>query len=87
MRTHTILHTFINRHGKLESDINCGFNGASDEDARNVFDSHVRFAEDAWLTGDTWNGTPIRITAIMLVDANDKVLGEWHHEPAMAGAA
>lgn len=85
--SHQILHTFINRHGALETRVNCGFVGATDEEAKATFNDHVHLANYAWTEGKTWNGTPVRITGIVLVDANENVLAQWTHVPEMEVAA
>ena len=85
--THSILHTIINRHGKLEARVSTRCHGATDEEAQAVFDDHVRHAKHAWRKGRTWNGVPVRITAILLVDAADAVLAEWAYTPEVQEAA
>lgn len=85
--THNIIHMFINRHGKLETRVSTRCHGATDEEAQAVFDDHVRLAEHTWRKNRTWNGVPVRITAIVLVDAGDNALAEWTYEPEMQEAA
>lgn len=80
-RSHHIIHTFINRHGQLESKVNAGFTGATDEQAEGIFSQHVTFAERAWEEGRTWNAIPVRITGVFLVDTLDNVLAKWTYEP------
>lgn len=79
-QTHSIIRTFINRHGRLESRAT-GFHGYDDAGARHHFDQHVRFAENAWQKPRTWNGVPVRTTQLVLIDATENVLAEWTHEP------
>lgn len=85
--THQIIHTYINRHGVLASRVNSKIVGGNDDFARQSFDQHVRVATDAWRTGRTWNGVPVRITGIVMIDAADTVLAEWAYEPEVQEAA
>lgn len=85
--THQILHTFINRYGRLQVRVNSKLHGNTDAEAQEIFNQHVRFAENAWEKPSTWNRVPVRITAIVMVDANENVVAEWGHNPAKAVAA
>ena len=85
--TYQILHTFINRYGRLQTRVNSSIHGGTDAMARECFDQHVRFAENAWAKGRTWNRVPVRITGIVLIDAAENVLAEWTHQPVKAVAA
>lgn len=78
--THTIRHTYLDRHGVAKTRVNCELQGANDDEARQMFGQHVRHAEDAWKTGRTWNGVPVRILGIQLVDANGTEVAAWTHK-------
>ena len=85
--SHQIIHTLINRHGKLETRVSTRCHGATDDEAQAVFDDHVRHAEHAWRKNRTWNGVPVRITAIVLIDAAENVIAEWTYTPESVVAA
>ncbi len=84
--THTIHHRYLNRHGVVCERVNSTCHGATDDQARQVFDAHCVHARNAWTRGDTWNGVPVRIVGIHLVDANGIELAAWTHKAEMAVA-
>ena len=72
---YAILHTFVNRHKQVESRKNAGLTGCTEQQAISIFDQHVRFAK---IEGRTWQGVPVNILSVVLVDADDNVLAQWH---------
>lgn len=85
--THQIIHRYLNRQGQVCQRANSKYHGTTDEEARVHFDNHVRIAQRHWRLGTTWNGAPVRITGVTLVDAHGTILATWTYQAEMAVAS